>query len=246
MLHGDFQASRTPNPWQVIPSAWVEAAMQRWEPRASKGRMLSVGADVARGGAAEFVIATRHDGWWFDELLAVPGAAVPDGPTGAGLIVSRRGDNAPVHVDVVGVGGAVVDPLRENDIHVIPINGADSSEQRDRTGQLGFANYRSWAWWHLRELLDPIADLGVALPRDPQLKADLCAPRWRLTGRGGIAVESKYKSAQSQEPEIVKRLGRSPDRGDAVVLAAIETMPRATHAKRGTNQPVSGRIRGWL
>lgn len=246
MLHGDFQAAKTPNPWQVIPEAWVEAAMQRWQPRASKGRLVSMGADVARGGKAEFVIANRHEGWWFDELLAVPGSAVPDGPTAAGLIVGRRRDNAPVHVDVVGVGGSVVDALGQNDIHVVAINGADASHQHDRTGQLGFVNYRSWAWWHLRELLEPAADLGVALPRDPQLKADLCAPRWRLTERG-IAVESKYKSATSQEPEIVKRLGRSPDRGDAVVLAAIETMPRALRSNTtGRQGQTSGRVRGWL
>lgn len=225
MLHGDFQAARTPNPWQVIPTEWVEAAQARWEKRDRKGVMSSVGSDVARGGKAEFVIATRH-GWWFDELVVVPGQAVPDGPTGAGLIVGRRRDHAPVHVDVVGVGGSVFDALRTNDIHVVPVNGAEASQQTDKTGMLKFTNARSWAWWHMRELLDPQADTGIALPKDAQLKADLCAPRWRLT-TSGIAVESKYRTAAGQEPEIVRRLGRSPDRGDAVVLCALETLPRA-------------------
>lgn len=226
MLHGDFQATRTENPWQVIPKAWVEAAMQRWEPRASKGEMTSMGCDVARGGQAEFVVSARH-GWWFDELLAVPGTQTPDGPTGAGMIVGRRRDHAPVHVDVVGVGGSVFDSLVENDVHAIGINGAEGTDERDATGMLGFANQRSWAWWRMRELLDPKADNGIALPRDPQLKADLCAPRWRLTS-SGIAVEGKYKQAAGSEPEIVKRLGRSPDRGDAVVLCAIETDKRSS------------------
>jgi hypothetical protein len=47
----------------------------------------------------------------------------------------------------------------------------------------------------------------------PRIKADLAAPRWELTSRG-IKVEEKR--------EIVKRLGRSPDRGDAVVMAMNE------------------------
>jgi len=51
---------------------------------------------------------------------------------------------------------------------------------------------------------------GIALPPDPELVSDLCAPRWKLTARG-IQVESK--------DEIIKRLGRSPDCGDAVVMA---------------------------
>jgi hypothetical protein len=39
--------------------------------------------------------------------------------------------------------------------------------------------------------------------------ADLCAPRYRLTA-SGILLEAKE--------EVVRRLGRSPDAGDAVVL----------------------------
>jgi hypothetical protein len=42
------------------------------------------------------------------------------------------------------------------------------------------------------------------------LLADLCAPRWKLTPQG-IRVELKE--------ETRKRLGRSPDRADAVILA---------------------------
>ena len=30
MLHGDFSAGMEDNPWQVIPTAWVDAAMARW------------------------------------------------------------------------------------------------------------------------------------------------------------------------------------------------------------------------
>jgi len=71
-------------------------------------------------------------------------------------------------------------------------------------------NLRSEMWWHMREALDPVNNTGIALPPDPALLAELCAPRWSLSGKT-IKVESRE--------EIVKRVGRSPDRATAVVLA---------------------------
>ena len=66
--------------------------------------------------------------------------------------------------------------------------------------------------WQFREALDPNQDGGSpnALPNDQALMADLTAPTFQVGSRG-IKVETKE--------EIVKRLGRSPDRGDAVVMA---------------------------
>ena len=37
MLYGDFNAGIEDDPWQVIPTAWVEAAMKRWRSRSPKG-----------------------------------------------------------------------------------------------------------------------------------------------------------------------------------------------------------------
>ena len=48
------------------------------------------------------------------------------------------------------------------------------------------------------------------LPDDRELLADLTAPKYTVTPRG-IQIEPKEK--------LVKRLGRSPDRGDAIVMA---------------------------
>ena len=61
----------------------------------------------------------------------------------------------------------------------------------------------------MRECLDPVHGEDLALPPDAELLADLCAPRYRLTA-SGILLEAKE--------EVVRRLGRSPDAGDAVVL----------------------------
>jgi hypothetical protein len=94
-------------------------------------------------------------------------------------------------------------------------NGATESTEKTRDGQLAFANKRAETWWKFREALDPDQPDGsaIALPPDPELRADLCAPTWKLTARG-ILLESK--------DEIRKRLGRSPGKGDAVVMAWSE------------------------
>jgi hypothetical protein len=79
MLYGDFNAGVQDDPWQVIPTAWVEAAMARWKRPRQAARDDSLGVDVARGGADETVIARRHEPMWFDEPIALPGKQTPDG-----------------------------------------------------------------------------------------------------------------------------------------------------------------------
>lgn len=120
-------------------------------------------------------------------------------------------------VDVIGIGAGVVDRLRELGREVIAFNSSEHSDRRDKSGELGFANLRSMGWWNLREMLDPVSADSVALPPDDQLTGDLTAPHWRAVSGGRIQVEAKY--------DIKKRLGRSTDDGDAVMmaLAPLET-----------------------
>ncbi|MGE0118700.1 MAG: terminase [Dongiaceae bacterium] len=214
MLRGDFLAGREDDPWQLIPTSWVKAAQERWQttPRPSS-RVDSLGVDPARGGRDDTVIAKRH-GDWFDNLIVTPGGETPDGPTVAALVISHMKEGSAAHVDLIGIGSSVYDHLKGNRVNVIGINGSEASVQNDKSGKLGFANMRSQLWWRMREALEPDVVHPLCLPPDPRLLADLCAPRWKLTARG-IQVESK--------PDIIKRLGRSPDRGDAVVYALVET-----------------------
>ena len=71
MLDGDFKAGMTDSQWQVIPTAWVDAAQARWKPKEVLPEQDSLGVDVARGGDDETVIAARY-GRWYAPLLAYP------------------------------------------------------------------------------------------------------------------------------------------------------------------------------
>lgn len=220
LLYGDFKAGMKDDQWQVIPTAWIDEAMERWAPRRqSKGPMDSMGVDVAAGGDDDFVIAPRH-GLWFDELIVKPGSDFDQtGIKGAGEVVMNRRDRAPVHIDVIGWGSAVYGQLVSQDIQTIPINGASKSIERTVNGDLGFANLRAEMIWRMREALDPSNDEKVALPYDLKLRADLASYRWHNTP-SGIVVESK--------DEIKARIGRSPDRGDAVWMGLRATIRAET------------------
>jgi hypothetical protein len=219
MLYGDFTAGITEDPMQVIPTAWVEAAMARWKPLAPRGEMLTMGVDVARGGKDKTVIATRHAGdglarQWVAPLVKYPGTDTPSGPIVAGYVLAERRDRAPINLDVIGVGASPYDCLVQTGQQVQGVNVAEKANATDRSGLLNFLNLRSQLWWQMREALDPANDLGWALPPDPELKAELTTPKWSVSGRV-IKVQSR--------DEIWETLKRSVDSATAVILASIDT-----------------------
>lgn len=233
MLLGDFQAGIEDDPWQVIPTRWVEMAQERWRERARKGELMSLGVDVARGGKDSTVIAKRHKNedteHWYDRLQMHPGSETPNGRRVAGLVIAEHRDHAPIHLDVIGVGASPYDVLVEASQPVYGINVSEKATAMDKSGRLSFFNLRSQLWWQFRELLDPDAETGICLPPDPELTKELCAPRWELSGMT-IKVESRE--------DIVKRVGRSPDRASAVILAAMDTpkVPQLRYLDRMTDE----------
>lgn len=217
MLNGDFQAGMEDDPWQTIPTAWVEAAMLRWKLPDKLKPMDSMGVDVARAGKDSTIIARRHD-MWFDKPLVYPGSATPDGPTVAGLAIAALRDQAPIHIDVIGVGSSPYDFLNEAHQQVIGVNVSEQAGGLDKSGRLRFKNQRSELYWRMREALDPTNNTGIALPPDKRLLADLCAPTWKLVG-STIYVASRE--------EILQKIGRSPDFASAYVLALMDTPKRS-------------------
>lgn len=210
---GNFMAVRQDDPWQVIPTAWILAANERWRKgKPDNAAMTALGLDPARGGVCETVLSPRY-GLWFGGLICVPGRQTPDGPSIVALAVQHLRDGACINLDAIGIGASVQDHLKSANLDHVPLNGAGRSDRATRDGKFGFVNKRSEMWWSMREALDPDYGLGIALPQDTALQADLSAPRYEV--RAGdppkIYVEGKE--------DIIKRLGRSPDKGDAVVYA---------------------------
>lgn len=197
----------------IIPLEWIEQAQERWHTWAKEHRKFSpldrIGADIARSGTDKTILALKH-GAWLRELRAYSQA---DTMATAGVIggILDSEPTAVARVDVIGIGAGVVDRLREEAKQVEPFNSSARCYHTDVSGELGFVNRRACAWWTLRELLDPSNGYEIALPPEDMLVGDLTAPHWKVTSASRIQVESK--------DEIRKRLGRSPDHGDATVMA---------------------------
>lgn len=238
LKYGDFGASRMDDPWQVIPTAWIELSFERWRRRTidlgragcqrpSEYKTLSqIGADCARDGKDEAPIFKRY-GPWFDLPIIVE---KPERNTGRKmgtqiLLAIDKGSKPRVVVDFINVGTTTYDWLNENladywekeierpyELEAF-VASAKSQPHREAEGGLLFGNDRAVAWWNMRELLDPQNGHDIMLPPLPQLKADLCAPRY-FVKLNTIWIEEKAK--------LRERLGRSPDLGDACLLAAFE------------------------
>jgi len=231
-VRGEFHASDED---AVIPLAWVEAAVARWHEWNDAGRPALqgrrvIGVDVARAGGDSTVLAHRHGACItrldiHDRQDTMQTTARVQGATGP-----KKDRVIPV-VDSAGVGGGVVDRLRELRAPVLPYTGAAKTKARTRDHEYGYVNLRSAAYYRLRELLDPAFGAEVMLPPDDLLISDLTAPTWDITT--GIPPKIHIET----KDDLVTRLGRSPDRGDAVAMAfAAELLDEAAvHApvKRG-------------
>jgi len=215
ILYGKWAAMLEDDAYQVIPRAWVKAAQARWVAECPNNKSQTIGSDIARGGDDKTVFSPRR-GNWYANLIKYAGRETPDGQSVVSKLILILGKDDKANLDIIGVGSSAYDIARLQELPVFPVNFAAGSKATDKSGQLEFVNMRAECYWKFREWLDPESykDLPDAekpmLPPDPELLGDLIAPRWSMQ-TNGIKIEKKE--------DIKKRLGRSPDSGDAVVLA---------------------------
>jgi len=200
----------------LIPLAWVEAANERWHAlEGDYGKLVRAALDVGELGEDKSVYCPVHERgvpgltrWGKAETMETVGRVIKLHPS----------PKLEVAVDANGVGAGVCSRLRETGYTVSAFKGGEASEETDTSGELQFANKRAASWWAVREALDPAGNPTLALPPDDELTGDLTAPRIKYTSSGKIGIEPK--------DEIRKRLGRSPDSGDALAMAIYRPKTR--------------------
>lgn len=193
----------------IIPLAWVEAARVR--PHLTDAREWA-GLDVARFGSDDSVLV-EGAGNGPEQVAIVHGQdTMQVAGMGMAYLHRRRGTLA---IDVIGVGGGVVDRIREQHPpgQLLAVNVA---ENPDHDPDL-LVNLRAQVWWDVRRQLDPnTSDEPLSLARlddmtYQRLRAELTAPTYRMTSSGKVQVESK--------DEMKARGLPSPDVADAFCLA---------------------------
>ena len=190
----------------LIPLLWIELAMERWE-EAAEGKEVQLGVDVAAYGSDKTVIAVRKG----NKLTEMQVYSQKSTRETAGLVqqAARANNTRRISVDEIGIGRGVVDSLEEDGYEGVGVNVAEKSSDSER-----YHNLRAELWWGLRERLNPEKE-PIALPPDDELLSELASVKYKVDARGAIQIESKE--------DMKKRLGHSPDRADAVVLAFANT-----------------------
>jgi hypothetical protein len=218
MLYGDFSLSLSDRPLQMFPSAWVRAAINRWEqqtsnPATRNAPLTALGFDVSRSGKDSSVISPRY-GPFFDALIVLPPEQTRSGPDAATQLLRHHRPGTQMVIDANGVGASAYDYLHKtlnfNAPDVQAYVGSVRSTRRDRSGQFGFVNRRSEAYWALRESIDPASPYPISLPPDDELVHELSAMTW---------TEQSGKIKAITKDDVIKALGRSPDKMDALVLS---------------------------
>jgi hypothetical protein len=198
----------------VIPLGWIYQAQERWQQWKESGGEIPweyrkvVGVDPARFGGDKTAVAVRY-GDLCTEVMNFPrrdtvGTAQMVTP----MLNRNRGDIAVV--DSNGIGAGVYDVVKRTG-YAMGVNVGNRTKLTDTTGKLPFYNLRAALMWKLREALDPARGSTLMLPPDERMATDLSAPFWKMGPGGTVIIESK--------DDLRKRLGRSPDKGDAVALA---------------------------
>ncbi len=199
----------------LIPLSWLEDARRRHlEP---SGR-LEFGGDVAEGGddcawgcrqgpvvlsleGRQIARLAETCGWFIDEMHRAKAAwlLLPED--------QRASTGEPcAKIDRIGLGSGVVMAMEGADCCAVGVNVGESPDEPDK------ANLKAELYWALRTRAETaLLDLS-RLPEAEflMLVEELTTIRYRYTETGKVQIEKK---------EITrKRLGRSPDRADAMAL----------------------------
>lgn len=188
----------------VISLGLVEAAVNRDVQPSNDKRIW--GLDVARFGMDRTTLVKRQGNtllekptWWRGkDLMQTVGKVTA-------LYEKSQYTDKPdwIVVDSIGIGAGVVDGLRQNGIPVRGVNVSEAPSVGDR-----FMRLRDDLYWRMREWFER---MDVRIPDDcDELIGELVMPRYEYRQNGKIKVESKQ--------ELKKRLGRSPDLSDALML----------------------------
>lgn len=210
-IAGNF-ASQASN--AVVGLATIDAARTRRkkgaQPRESD--RLEFGVDVARFGDDDSVILPRRGAYAYAPIVVhgldtvqVAGKVLE---TARAMVrkddAGKPAERARVKVDVIGVGGGVADHLRQHKdlIELVEVNASERASAEDE-----YPNLRSQLWFAVAAWLEA----GGTFEADGALESELLAAKYSFDTRGRRKVEAK--------DEIKKRIGRSPDRADALALA---------------------------
>ena len=189
------------------------------------------GLDVARFGTDKTALCKRYGSvvteiraWQGLDLMQTVGRVMAEYE---GLSPSTRPSE--ILVDSIGVGGGVVDRLRELGAPVRGINVGEAPAMGKT-----YMNLRSELWFKTKAWLE---DRSCKLPKNDQLLAELTGIRYAFTSAGKMKAESK--------DAMRKRGLKSPDLADALCLTmASDAATALSGASMSWKKPIKRNLKG--
>lgn len=218
LLNGEFGVRLGDDEAQVIPTAWVLAAEERWRARpwaeVERLRQVLLSCDIAQGGVDNTIIAPIYEGEYVETLLKKPGLETPTGHQVVKMLMNERTDASMIVLDGNGGwAGSTRDLLQlQHQIEAVLFSASSVLGHWTPDGRFRYHNERARMWWTGRLLLDPQSGFGWALPPDIRLRMQLTAPRFYIV-RDVLHVEEKA--------DLRKRLQSSTDEADAVLQGML-------------------------
>lgn len=209
------EAFQTSGSMPFIPTEKVAAARSRHFEGIGP---LIIGIDPARGGGDKTGVIDRQgrtmgrricEKWDDADLMTISGRA-------ARLIDQWK--PARVNIDVTGLGAGLYDRLRELGFPCVrAVNFASSPVGAGPLDGSRYHNRKAEMWDAMRDWF--MDDAGVCIPNSDELQMDLTAPAHSDVGAD---VDSQGRLRIEKKEDIRKRLGFSPDLGDAAALTFAE------------------------
>jgi len=183
--------------YAVLSRVSIKGAMERnIEPEGS----IEIGVDVARFGDDKTVIYKRH-GFKVIDYKEFKGQDTQRTAKEAWLMADSNPETI-IKVDDTGVGSGVTDRLNELGARVIPINFGEKPKDKDK-----YTSVADEMWFEF-----PVNEADI--PNGNYLMQELSGRRYDFDKAGRRKIESKK--------DFKKRIGRSPDHADALLLCFYE------------------------
>ena len=208
-VHGKFPRAGS---MQMIPSDRVTDARTRNASSLSTDPVV-IGVDVARFGDDRSVITPRKG----RDARSIPWTVFRGADTmtlaAETARIAREHNASAIFVDVTGVGGGVVDRLRQLHLptgcEVYEVGFGDAADAGWQTQEIEssirFRNKAAEMWWIMREWMR-----RGAIPDDQELEDDLVGREYGYDADNQIVAEKK--------DDMRNRGLQSPDAGDALAL----------------------------
>ncbi len=194
----------------LITPAMIRRAIEVELPGIQQGRYA---ADIARMGRDKTVVY-RNRGGVIEEIQSWNRQTTDVTTDKLARIMEPHQNGVPMVIDIGGgLGAGPFDSLRLRGYPVHAFDGSTKPIVEQRQDGLRFKNRRAEQYWGLREEFERNA---ISLdPFNLEAQAQLVGIRWWIDATGRLNIEGK--------DDIKKRLGKSPDHADTIMMSTMPT-----------------------